>query len=213
MISRSLAAALGLAVLLIAALPAQATPLLFKTLVSNEPAANPLMIFGFNPQPEPPPADAPIEEVAFTYAKIDWTFDRVDPGQTFVLYFGGPGLVPPRLDPAVEYETMRFEMLAGIELLYFDLTFDTSSGGVGTGFDAVAFNPQPEPPADWDFFAWEFAFTSYSSVGVSMAVSAASGAEVGFGPAPAVPLPAGLPLLAAGLAGAGVLRRRYRIRF
>jgi hypothetical protein len=179
---------------------------------------DPLVIFGFNPQPEPP-AMSPFAGVSETVGATEATRTAVgvEAPQRFVLFLAGRGpgggVFAAPSAPADDFSELVVGFDTGFDTLEIVLDFSTSSGGIGDGIDALFFNPQPEPPALFgevgDVFGLEFAFTSLSDASVSLSVRDSSGATLGLAPAP-VPVPATLPLIAGALAALGAVAGRRR---
>lgn len=175
---------------------------------------NPLVIFGFNPQPEPP-ADF-LRDSQSTPTSLTQTIVGVEDGQQFQLLFGvvvpggDAGLIDPEIGSAFGAVSLDFDI--GFDTLTAQLTFESASGGQGIG--AVSFNPQPEPPAylgDVDVLGLDFGFTSYSDVSVTLSVFNSDGAALALrelGPVGEVPLPAGGLLLTGALGALALVRRR-----
>lgn len=181
----------------------------------NAGPENPLVLFGFNPQPEPPPIGyiGPLLSITNGAARLTWT--GASNPQDFIVYFGissalGPVIVPP-VTPVAGFSSLSFGIDTGLQTLNLVLDFSTSSGGIGSGISAVAFNPQPEPPAsflgDYETFGLYFSFTSLSDAYVTMSANVGNGRDVEIS---GVPLPAGGALLAAAVACLGWFGARDR---
>lgn len=181
----------------------------------NSRLENPLVLFGFNPQPEPPPLGyiGPLLSITNGAARMTWT--GASNPQDFVVFFGvsstgGPIIVRPAT-PVSDFSSLFFGIDTGLQTLNLVLDFSTSSGGIGSGISAVAFNPQPEPPASvfgaYETFGLLFNFTSLSDAHVTMRVQDANDQDLAIS---GVPLPAGGALLAVAVAGLGWLGARDR---
>jgi len=183
---------------------------------------NPLVIFGFNPQPEPP-ALSRLNERGLIDPElgIELDSDSFDPSSRFELLVGivTPGgaatLVAPADLPDGAFSDLSYAVDTGARTLSLDFEFETSSGG--QALDAVSFNPQPEPPAFLDPDAVSglgLGFTAFSTARVTLSVRDENGDAVDLGRVTTVaalapvPLPLTAPLLAAGLGLLVALRRR-----
>ncbi|WP_193141095.1 MULTISPECIES: VPLPA-CTERM sorting domain-containing protein [unclassified Meridianimarinicoccus] len=175
---------------------------------------NPLVIYGFNPQPEPPilfPASTTL-----TPFSVDKTIRGVSGAQFFQVLLGGSlggkPLDPVAGSPGARFPQADFLVDTGTETLTLRLMLQSSSGGIGA--NPLFFNPQPEPPPGAGLFGtlgMDFQFTSLSDATVSLQVLDSTGRALGLTRVAApVPLPAPLALLGAGIGALMVLRRRRR---
>ncbi|MCA8883799.1 MAG: VPLPA-CTERM sorting domain-containing protein [Rhodobacteraceae bacterium] len=182
------------------------------TLVSvNDGFINPLLIYGFNPQPEPPAVFPSSTRVSPT--QISKTIHGVSGAQFFQVLIGvglkgqAATLSDPDLSDPLSMTEIAFD--TGADTLSIRLTFQSSSGGIGLG--AVSFNPQPEPPpllGQFGLQAFEFQFTSLSDANVTLQVLDSRGTVLGLTRVAApIPLPASVLFLITGLGGLTVLGR------
>lgn len=184
---------------------------------------NPLFAVAFNPQPEPPAATA-LGFLQIGQSAIQRTISGVNNPQGFQILFsaGGGGGSGPAVGvdsfggvvPGVSFSQLTLEVDLGIDTILARLDFTTSSGGA-VDINAVAFNPQPEPPAfgalNSDSFGLDFSFTSLSDAIVTITFTERDGqtpiqlSEIVL----AVPEPAliGVMLLGIAMAFAGQRRR------
>lgn len=175
---------------------------------------NPLVIFGFNPQPDPP------EDAILSLANPQQpTLSRTNGFTTdtvFDVFFaiglpngaGSAYSLRPSALPAGEFGNFQFTAVGPMGNLLIDLGFSTSSSGMGflTSVDDVSFNPQPEPPFGFAGMAMEMGFTSFSTAVVSLQITDEDGNVFSMRQ---VPEPGMAAILAIGFAGL-VLRRRRR---
>ncbi|MGQ8364856.1 hypothetical protein [Glaciecola sp. 1036] len=167
---------------------------------------NPLVLFGFNPQPEPP---------ALPSTKPTFVVEDVENPQVFDLGFAiaSEGNVAPLMIELLDTPIDDFSSLTLMvknqrsleDIFQVNFEFSTSSGGV-IDLDSLSFNPQPEPPAefrDGGVFGMNFSFTSLSDVWVSFEVLNINNQAISFS---RVSAPSTVLLLS--FAVFGLLRRR-----
>lgn len=183
------------------------------------PTTTPLILFGFNPQPEPPAATAIWRTTETTASR---SIEGVSGEQLFTLLIG------LEKGGALDLTTLPTETSVGLLLpavqsvreaarSVVEIDFFTSSGG--TPLNIMSVDPQPEPPAQlgaFDIWALQFEFSSLSTARVTFSVDDGDGNAVRLTqvPVPQVPLP---PAIALGLGGVGALgalrlRRQARAR-
>ena len=185
---------------------------------------NPLVLVGFNPQPEPPGTTlnfsnplsptfnvAGVSQTAEAPLTFQILFAMITP---LSITFGDPTALG---EPGTRGDVSSFNFQArdvGDEVL-FDINFNltTSSGGTVVPGEWVGFNPQPEPPGfpagSGPLFAFNFFFSSLSTATLSLNIQDGDGQALSFAPA-VIPLPAALPLFLTGLAGLALIKRRRR---
>ncbi|MEX0887164.1 MAG: PEP-CTERM sorting domain-containing protein [Phycisphaeraceae bacterium] len=181
---------------------------------------NPGVLVGFNPQPEPPAYTGQtlfsvVDGVAqFTITDIT----NPDVGfQNFQFLFGVAGAdgvawsvdYPP--DPINDFN-IAFTRPGTTGLIGYHALIDvqSTSGGIMSPDSAVAFNPQPEPPAfgdgAFDTYGLDFGINSLSDVTLTVSITDLAGNAVDL---VVVPEPATLGTLGAMLMGI-TMRRRGR---
>lgn len=168
---------------------------------------NPLVLFGFNPQPEPPAAViTDIPDFGFReVAGVEPT-----PFQVFVAATGGTF---DASGPTLTTDTISIGFTTdGGQSLIFRTVLDRV-GGATSMIDIVSFNPQPEPPPLFDVgFAFSFSFRGAaignSYVGVQQVLDSFGNLlPVSAGPpVSVVPLPAGFSPLVGALCLLGLFR-------
>ncbi len=237
---KSIASSLKMSMLIVAAL-AFGTPALAAAINWDHSfllqgaggVANPLVRFGFDPQPDPPgrvmtqldlgnrfmprlsmPSPGGLAADSF----FDVFFALALPGIQLVAFPPSPcdvSLPPnPCVVSATDFSDVMFDVFddaASPNLMFTVLLgFETSGGGMGAG-GAVYLNPQPEVPSLFGFSqesdgGLTFQFTSFSNLRVTLQVFDAQNTQLSFS---AVPEPGTVGLLGFGLAGCAALRRRY----
>jgi hypothetical protein len=214
---------LGAAALLGAlAAPVQAAPVVdWADAFRLEPSGgltDPVVLIGFNPQPDPPVRITTLDLRDQTAPRLVIT-GQSNP-QTFVLFLaigvgelnGGPTSMDFDLPPLTGADLSSYGFRATGDGSVHDvrLTFSTSSAGITDGTSIVGFNPQPDPPGSFgafDVMALEFSFTSLSDAIVTMQITDQTGAPLSL-TAAAVPEPATLSLVGLGAAAMAWSRRR-----
>jgi hypothetical protein len=182
----------------------------------NAGVESPLVLFGFNPQPEPPPSGL-VTNSFFDPAAATLELSGIEP--TPFLFFtaakGGSFAFPP--EPIMDFDslTIPFTTSGGSRLSFL---FSLSPGGDGDASSGISdplfFNPQPEPPPGFDdSIGFLFAFNDLSGVDtvqLSLQVLDDSGQALGLSP---VPVPAAAWLFGTALiALTGIGKRRKAAR-
>jgi hypothetical protein len=191
-------------------------------LTSHGGPANPGILVGFNPQPEPPgdfvpTADGsvrpqtwmdltdPTRPVLFNFAPTD----------AFSLHFRITGHGDGTIEPPEPERTGHIEFFHTLDGHRFDITFDLGPGGIDPA-SWVAFNPQPDPPGIGFGVNFNFAgggaggLAPQSVDGHAFAFSIKlDGQDLSFA---AAPEPASWAMMITGFGmGGAVLRRRRRL--
>ena len=176
-------------------------------LVQGFPTTNPLILFGFNPQPEPPASTAEWRTTETTASR---SIDGVSGGQLFEVLIGlerGGELdltgLPEGTERALLLPAVQKVRLAGTADTVVKIALSTSSGGTPT--DIVSFKPQPEPPArfdDFDVWGLQLQVSSLSSARVAFSVDDGTGNRVDVTPVTLAPVPLP-PAILLGMGGAG----------
>ena len=190
------------------------------TLQTSGGPVNPLVLVGFNPQPEPPIGSVldfgnPNGTSSEPTVTANGTFES---DQLFQILFAmeGPGISFSNTTGAPDdLGHFEFSALDAAGAILFNIMFDltTSSNGVPNG-DWVGFNPQPEPPAylpgQGAAIGFNTGFTSFSAVTLKLQIQDAQGNALNFSEAPAVvPVPAAIWLFGTALVGlVGFSKRR-----
>jgi hypothetical protein len=176
---------------------------------------NPLILFGFNPQPEPPPVGFTGTTLSTAGGVAALTAGGLSNPVDFDLYFGvssalGAVFGPAPVVPPEPIRELSIDVDTGLQTLTIILGFATSSGGLLDGLSATFFNPQPEPPPSalgtYETLGLAFNFTSLSDAIVTLRIEDAAGHQLDI---TSVPAPPGLVLLGLALAGLW-LGRRWR---
>ena len=152
---------------------------------------NPLVLFGFNPQPEPPPLF--FRNDLLDPLAAERQISGVQP-TPFILFLGGQGgrfSVPS--EPIVDFDQLSIGFTTfGGQVLELRFSFSPQGDGdLSTGIsDPLFFNPQPEPPPQYtDSTGFQFAFETFADgdpVSIQLEVFDEGGAVL---PIAAVPLP------------------------
>lgn len=185
--------------------------------------SNPLILFGFNPQPEPPAA---VGTWRTTDTSATRAIEGVEGEQLFTILIGlekggaldltglptDPVFCCTLLLPAVQAAREAGGEVTALDAL---LVINLATSSDGSPIDIVSFNPQPEPPAylgDFDVWGLQFQFTSLSTATVTFSVlNGVGGSPVQLTnrtPPNPIPLPPTILLGAGALALLGGLRRR-----
>lgn len=180
---------------------------------------NPLVLFGFNPQPEPP-ALVINNDLDPTAALREVLGVEPTPFNLFLAADGGSftsGLMPVLSlgTPGLLGFDVGFITDLGTDLT-FELRFFQNGSQSLIEADALFFNPQPEPPALWGVGGLgvqiEFAnLISGDNVGAGLQIRDGAGTALALTSGPAVipvPAPVWLMLGGFGLLGASQLRGR-----
>jgi hypothetical protein len=184
---------------------------------------NPAMLVAFNPQPEPPLWTGETLSSIVGGELRQKVTEVSNPAvglQNFQFLFGvasnaGPLrsiTFPP--DPINDFR-IAFSVDAGGAPVDFTAIVDvqSSSGGMMSPGSAVAFNPQPEPPAfgfgGFETYGLDFGVTSLSDVTLTVRIEDANGNRLNL---VAIPEPGSLSLCVVAAAGLGMLRRSCRRR-
>ncbi len=170
----------------------------------NAGLENPLVLVGFNPQPEPP---ALVQNAIFDPTALVLERAGVEP-TPFQLYLGARGgefVYPPDPIDDFDQQSIQFVTDGGNPLQYLLDFSPTVRGADPTGIsdpgNPFFFNPQPEPPAAFDSaIGLSFLFKDLTNVDtVSLRLQVFDGNEaLGISP---VPLPAAVWLFGSALLG------------
>ena len=143
------------------------------TLETQGGSENPLVLYGFNPQPDPPGQDPFLDLSDATQAKLQITGTSA-PSFEVWLAVGGVQPQPFTIDPTGQLNTGQFEF--GFEngaSFVATLSVEASSGDLVPG-SWVWFNPQPDPPGtpdDWIGFSFDVTGGSPQDVTVVLEIS------------------------------------------
>ncbi|MEL6427155.1 MAG: hypothetical protein AAFQ33_17040, partial [Pseudomonadota bacterium] len=178
---------------------------------------NILVIFGFNPQPEPPAMPAPLvqDDVDPTAAVRNLLGVEPTPFELFIAATGGTFGTPAL--PMSDFASLviPFTTTLGNDVNFvLDFTPSVDGDNSTATTDALFFNPQPEPPAlPADLFGLLFAFelgADDTQVAVSLEIQDPVTDEPFALTAVAIPAPPAVLLLGAGLLLLGARRARAR---
>ena len=184
---------------------------------------DPVVLIGFNPQPDPPVRITTLDLRDPTAPRLVIT-GQSNP-QLFILFLAigvgelhGPGT--PMMDfdlpplSGADLSSYQFRATGDGSVHDVTLTFSTSSAGIIDGTSIVGFNPQPDPPGDFgafDVMGLEFGFTSLSDAIVTLQITDGAGTPLSFA-ATTVPEPATLSLLGLGVVALRLRQRRQPLR-
>lgn len=163
---------------------------------------SPLVLFGFNPQPEPPPAYSVVDFIDPTAATRQLSGVSPNPFLLYLAADGGSFSFPP--EPVVDFSSLSigFTTTAGTDLSFVFSFSPQGDGDLSSGIsDPLFFNPQPEPPPQFgDAIGFQFAFEGLRSgdtVAVKLEIFDEAGSPVKLA---AVPLPPAIALMFSGIA-------------
>jgi hypothetical protein len=176
-------------------------------LTSQGGPINPGVLVGFNPQPDPPaippPTTLSLSNPANPILVSPGPCDVACPATAYNFVMSFQGIGNPTLGtPAVPNSDGNTSLSFTAGLHQFELFLKVN--GPTSIIDWVAFNPQPDPPADW--FAVQVTFAGDPQASFSLVED---GQQLSFQLA-RTPVPATLPLFASGLGVIGLLARRRR---
>lgn len=171
------------------------------------PTTTPSILFGFDPQPEPPASSAIWRTTETTASR---SIDGVSGAQLFTILIGlekGGALdlaaVPTETAVGLLLPAVQSVREAARSVVKID--FFTSSGG--TPLNILSFNPQPEPPprlGGFEVWALQFEFSSLSTARVTFSVDDGDGTAVPLTRVALTPVPVP-PAIVLGLGGIGAL--------
>lgn len=178
-------------------------------IVVNAGIESPLVLFGFNPQPEPPPAGL-SRSVLIDPTFAEQALGGIEP-QPFLLFVaasGGAFSAPS--EPVMDFSMLSvgFTTVGGQDLTFRFAFAPDGDGDASLGIsDPLFFNPQPEPPPIFDdAFGLQFAFELMGVEQASIRLQALDDQGQALGLS-AVPLPPALGLLAAAAAVGAIVSR------